>query len=373
MPVFIETRMENSCITHTFAPRQIINVPSFNLLSSKQLLNLSLSLCKPISNFQLLIPTSQCGFSNTFLDEIIPIYSPLKQIISPSKISQLPPILFLLAHKLSIFALLSHSIGELTLLTPCLLITTGKFCFSQHLSHIPHWNCLQANPPPWSTLLFSNSIFTFPVLFSSSVRCTYYCDAFMCTEPGETFCIEFTSLPSLSKKRRPHCFTVVHTKLFNSQRLLNPFLHYVLFHFSPLFHLKFSFKTALWTTLVTLSELPFSLLNLQWYTYLQPHTHLWKGVVPGSLTFTYSNRLFTGKRLTALFPIRGLNRVKKGFQLFPCRVFPYQWQGGRSKPLPDLVPLQRGFQICRVEKEQIVRVILETLKVYQKALLATPP
>lgn len=181
--------MENSCITHTFAPRQIINVPSFNLLSSKQLLNLSLSLCKPISNFQLLIPTSQCGFSNTFLDEIIPIYSPLKQIISPPKISQLPPILFLLAHKLSIFALLSHSIGELTLLTPCLLITTGKFCFSQHLSHIPHWNCLQANPPPWSTLLFSNSIFTFPVLFSSSVRCTYYCDAFMCTEPGETFCI----------------------------------------------------------------------------------------------------------------------------------------------------------------------------------------
>lgn len=50
---------------------------------------------------------------------------------------------------------------------------------------------------------------------------------------------------------------------------------------------RVSFKSALRTTLVMLSELPFSLINLQWHTYLQPHTHLWTGAVPESLTLTY--------------------------------------------------------------------------------------
>lgn len=58
--------MENICIAHTCAPSQIINAQSSNFLNSKQFLNLSL--CKPMSYFQLLILTSPCGFSaNPFL------------------------------------------------------------------------------------------------------------------------------------------------------------------------------------------------------------------------------------------------------------------------------------------------------------------
>jgi len=41
MPAFTETRLENSYVTHTLAPSQIINTQSFNLLNSKQFPNLS--------------------------------------------------------------------------------------------------------------------------------------------------------------------------------------------------------------------------------------------------------------------------------------------------------------------------------------------
>lgn len=96
---------------------------------------------------------------NAFLDEIIPIYSPLNQIISPKDLS-------VTTHSFSTGSQPQHLHSSFTFnwraafTISCLLITTIKFCFSQHLPRIPQWNCLQANPPLWSTFfIFQTPLF----------------------------------------------------------------------------------------------------------------------------------------------------------------------------------------------------------------------